>query len=109
MTAASAFSAMRRAGLEELGEVAAAAQLGDLELDAAGARLPDPLAVAVAAVQPRGGRLLVVAGAAAALDVDLHEALGHELHHLAQHIDVGALLGELIVQPLFCNFVHSRS
>src|SRR5664280_3924153 len=29
------------------------------------------------------------------LDVELHQALGHELHHLAQHVDVGSLLGEL--------------
>jgi hypothetical protein len=28
----------------------------------------------------------------APFDVDFHEPLGHELHHLAQHIDVGALL-----------------
>src|SRR5664280_1287046 len=80
--------------LQELGEVAALAQLGDLQLDTAGARVPRSLAVAVAAVQPLGG-LLVVAGTAALLDVELHQALGHELHHLAQHVDVGSLLGEL--------------
>ena len=26
---------------------------------------------------------------------ELHQALGRELHHLAQHVDVGALLGKL--------------
>src|SRR6185436_18184618 len=31
----------------------------------------------------------------ASLDVELHQPLGHELHHLAQHVDVGSLLGEL--------------
>jgi len=83
----------RPAGLQELGEVAALAQLRDLQLDAAGAGVPHPLSIAVPAVQPLGV-LLVVAGAAAPLDVDLHELLSHELHHLAQHVDVGALLGE---------------
>src|SRR6185436_18224512 len=41
------------------------------------------------------GVLLVVAGAAARFDIELHQALGHELNHLAQHIDVGSLLGKL--------------
>src|SRR5205814_10206006 len=74
--------------LQELGEVAALAQLGDLQLDAAGTRVPRALAVAVAAVDPLGA-LLVIAGAATPFDIELHEALGHELHHLAQHVDVG--------------------
>ena len=29
------------------------------------------------------------------LDIQIHEPLGHELHHLAQHGDVGSLLGKL--------------
>jgi len=53
--------------LQELGEVAALAQLGDLQLDAAGPSVPDALAVAFAAVEALGGILLVVGGAAAAL------------------------------------------
>ena len=28
------------------------------------------------------------------LDIELHKALGHELHHTARHVDVGSLLGE---------------
>ena len=36
--------------LQELGEVAALAQLGDLQLDAANARVPAPVSVAIAAV-----------------------------------------------------------
>jgi len=80
--------------LQELGEVAALAQLGDLQLDAARARVPRALAVAVAAVDSLG-TLLVVAGAAARFDIELHQALGHELNHLAQHVDVGSLLGKL--------------
>ena len=39
--------------------------------------------------------LLIVAGAATPLDIHVHETLGHELHHLAQHIDIGALLSKL--------------
>src|SRR4051794_37794015 len=50
--------------LEELEEVAALAQLGDLQLDAAGAGVPGSVSVAIPAVQPLR-RLLVVAGAAA--------------------------------------------
>lgn len=50
--------------------------------------------VAVAAVDALGA-FLVVAGAAAGFNVEFHETLGHELHHLAQHVDVGSLLGEL--------------
>jgi hypothetical protein len=93
MTAVSAFSA-RASGVQELWQAAALAQLGDLQLDTAGPRVPGAIAITVAAVQPLG-RLLVVAGAAAPVDVELHQALRHELHHLAQHVDVGPLLGEV--------------
>ena len=82
-------------GFQELGEVTALAQLGDLQLDAAGTGVPGAFAVAVAAVEALGGILLVVGGAAAALDIEFHQALGHELHHLAQDVDVGSLLGKL--------------
>lgn len=41
------------------------------------------------------GALFVVASAAPPLDFNRHGVLGHELHHLAQQINVGALLGEL--------------
>ncbi len=33
--------------------------------------------------------------ATARVHIEFHQALGHELHHLAQHVDVGSLLGEL--------------
>jgi len=82
-------------GFKELGRVAALTQLGDLQLDAAGTGVPGAFAVAVAAVEALGGILLVVGGAAAALDIEFHQALGHELHHLAQDVDVGSLLGKL--------------
>ena len=47
----------------------------------------------VAAVQTLGG-LLVIVGTTASLDIDIHEALSHELHHLAQHVDIGAFVGQ---------------
>ena len=37
---------------------------------------------------------LAVAGPATPFDVNFHEPLRHELHHLAQHVYVGTLLGE---------------
>ena len=36
-----------------------------------------------------------MAGAAEAVGIEFHDALGHELHHLAQPIDVSPLFGEL--------------
>lgn len=57
------------------------------------ARVPHALSLAVAAVDALG-TLLVVAGAAAPVDLEFHLGLGHELHRLAQYIDVGCLLGE---------------
>ncbi len=80
--------------LQELREVAAAPELGDAQVDAAGARVPAALAVAVAAVLPSGGSLFIVRDATARLGVDLHELLGHEVDHLAQDVDIGALFGQ---------------
>lgn len=45
--------------------------------------MTSPRHVAVVAVQAYCERLFVVAGATARLGIDLHEALGHELHRLA--------------------------
>ena len=84
----------RPARLEEPGEVAALSQLRDLQIDRAGARLPEPVAVAVAAVGPLGASL-AVGGRAQALDVHLHHALGDVLDHLAQQVGVGPLFSEL--------------
>jgi hypothetical protein len=33
--------------------------------------------------------VLIVGGSVAVFGAELHQALGHELHHLAQHVDVG--------------------
>ncbi len=84
----------RAARLEETGEVAALAQLGDLQIHRPRTRLPQSLAVTVAAVEPFRASLAVKRGAQA-LDVHLHHPLGDELDHVPQQIGVGALLGKL--------------
>ena len=80
--------------LEEPGEVAALSELRDLQVDRAGAGLPEPVAVAVAAVGPLGASL-AEGRSAAPLDVHLHHALGDVLDHLAQQVGVGPLLSKL--------------
>jgi hypothetical protein len=72
---------------EEAREVRALAELGDLQLDRTGPRLPRPVSKAVALVGPRW-RAFAVAGAAQALDLQRHQPLGDEADHLAQEIDV---------------------
>jgi hypothetical protein len=84
----------RTARLKEAGEVAALAQLRDLQVDRASTRLPEPFAVAIAAVGAFR-TALSVGRRAQALRVELHEPLGHVLDHLAQQIAVGALLDEI--------------
>ena len=81
------------ARLEEAGEVAALAQLGDAQLDRAGARLPVAVAIAVALDQPLRA-LLAEAGAGQAAHLQLHQPLGGKADHLAQQIGVGGLLHE---------------
>ena len=51
--------------------------------------------VVSAAVEPLR-RLLAAAGSAAVFGVELHQALGHELHYLAQHVDVGPFLASSV-------------
>ena len=96
MTAVSAFSAVRLrspARLEERWEVAAAAELGNVELDPARARLPAPLAVAVAlrltlriarAVRRSGSRV----------HFGLHQPFGSQGEHRAHEVAVGTLLDQ---------------
>src|SRR5712692_4241048 len=79
------------AGLEKGREVAAAAQLRDAQLDGAGAGLPVSLAVAVALVAPIGAAL-TGPGAAQALGLQRHQALGRKADHLAQECYIRALL-----------------
>ena len=71
------------ARLQEAREVAALPELGDAQLDRAGARLPHPVAVAVALRQPLR-RALAIAGAGQALHLELHQPLGGKADHLAQ-------------------------
>ena len=82
------------AGFQERREVAPRAKLRDLEIDAAGARVPGAVAVAVATVRALG-TAFAEGRATAALDVHLHHALGDVLDHLAQEVRVGPLLSEL--------------
>ena len=87
----------RTARLQESRKVAALAQSRDGEVNSADARLPGPLAVAVAMVDTRG-RALAVPGASEALDLHVHHAVG----------DVGHHLPEEIVMPKAC-FQHDRA
>jgi hypothetical protein len=75
-------------------EVAALPQPGDLRPDRPGARIAAAVTAAAATVHPLGV-LLVIAGAAARFDIELHQALGYELHHLAQNVNIGSLVGKL--------------
>jgi hypothetical protein len=68
--------------LQETRKVAALPELGNAQLDRPGARLPDPIAVAIALHLPSRGAL-AIAGAGQALHLELHQALGGETDHLA--------------------------
>jgi hypothetical protein len=78
----------RPAGLKELGEVAALAQLRDLHVDLACARFPGPGPVPVAAVHTVVAALMR-AGTAELIDIQRHETVGDEPEHLGQHVGVG--------------------
>ena len=73
------------ARLEERRQVAALAELGDIEVDRAGPGVPAPLPVPVAAVHPVLGPL-AVAGVAEHVDIGVHQQLGCHLHHLAKQV-----------------------
>jgi len=85
-------------GLEQpIREVAAGAQLGDVEVDGAGPGVEGPGPVAVA---PVGSILAALAPARAAQGVGLggHELFGEGLHHLSDQV-VAALVVEVFAQP----------
>src|SRR5467141_3166384 len=67
--------------LQEAREITAPAQLGDAQLDRTGARLPDPIAVSIAVIDPLGAAL-TVPGAGQALDLQLHQTLRGKANHL---------------------------
>ena len=90
MTAVSAFSGATPR-LQEDREVAALAQLRDLQLDGADARLPGALAIAVALVGALGERSPWAAPVRLSTS-SVHHAVGDEGHHLPEEIVVGALL-----------------
>lgn len=79
--------------LEEAGEVGAAAQLRDSQLDRAGPRLPVPVAIAVALDQPIRA-LLAPGRAGQATHLQLHQPFGGEADHLTQKIGVRGLLDD---------------
>ena len=79
--------------LEEAREVGALPQLGDAQLDRAGAGLPVPIAIAVALRQPLGA-LLAIGGAGQLADLQLHQPLGGKADHLAQQVGVRGLLDQ---------------
>jgi hypothetical protein len=82
------------AGLQKAREVGAAPELRNPQLDSAGSGLPVALAVAVALVHPLGAAF-AMGGAAQAIALQLHQALGGEADHLAEEGGVRALLQEL--------------
>jgi len=78
----------RPAGLQELGEAAAFAQLGDLHVNPARARLPRSAPISVSMVDPLGAAL-VRPRPTELIDVQRHEAVGDEPEHLGQQLGVG--------------------
>ena len=77
------------AGLEEGGEEAALAELGDVELDVAGLGGEQPSSGAVAVRGALGGTL-VAPGADALGGLEVDEGLEDELHGAADDVDVAA-------------------
>jgi hypothetical protein len=76
-------------GLEEAREVAAASQARDRQLEAADARVPLALAVAVA-LREALRRALVALAAGELGDLSFHDLDQHQSHCLAQHVGVFA-------------------
>src|SRR5690606_9617094 len=68
--------------------------LRDLQVDRASARVPEPLAIAIAAVQALRASLSI-SRCTQAFGIHLHHPLGDELDHLPQQVGIGALFGEL--------------
>ncbi len=78
------------ARFREAGAVAPLAPLRALQLDRAGPRLPDPVAVAVALRDP-GRRTLAGRGPGKALDLKRHRTLDREGDRLAKQVRLGTL------------------
>jgi len=80
----------RAAGLEKGGEIRAAAELGNLQVDGAGARLPAAVAVAVPAIEAVGAALAVLCAAGVA-DFEIHKLLRDGGEQFANDIAPGPL------------------
>jgi hypothetical protein len=89
------FDKRNQARFEESGEIAAGAQLGNAQLDAAGPRLPGPVAIAVA-LGPAVNALFAIRRAGKRPDLQLHQPLGGNGHHLAQDSGIGGLLSQAL-------------
>ena len=81
------------ARLQEAREVGALPELGDAQLDGAGARLPVPVTIAVALGEPQRV-LLAIGSAGGGPYLQLHQPFGGKADHLAQQIGVRGLLHE---------------
>src|SRR5207237_7844022 len=77
--------------LQKARKITAAAQLGDAQLDRAGARLPNPVAVSITVIDPLSAAL-AVRGAGQALDLQFHQTLRGKPNHLAQQLGIRTLL-----------------
>lgn len=73
--------------LKEARKVAALVQLGDFQVDVAGAGWPQALTVAIAAVCPVWAFDLE-AGTAQTFDAELYHAPGNELNHLLEQFSI---------------------
>ncbi|GJJ00740.1 hypothetical protein RugamoR64_12780 [Duganella rhizosphaerae] len=80
-------------GLQKTGKIAAATQLGNFQVDSAGAGFPGAITVAVAAVDTFVAAL-AVSRLAQRLDIHLHEPLQGKLQRLFDEIGIGTLGGK---------------
>jgi hypothetical protein len=81
------------ARLQETGEIAACAKLGNAQLDGTRPCLPISVAIAVTLGQSEA-ILLAIARAGLRADLQRHQLLGSKADHLAQQIGISALLNE---------------
>lgn len=93
-------------------EIAALAQLGDVQPDGPRAGIPLPRPVAVALV-PALGRALTVPGAAHSGDLDVHQPLRGILNQLARGKSASSLLAitpgrSIMVSVIVLSFVVGR-
>jgi len=80
--------------LKKARKVAALAQLRDLQVDVAGAGLPETITLVVTAVCPVWA-FDIEAGAAQVFDIKLHHSLGNELDNFLEQINICPFLNQL--------------